>query len=233
MIVGVTNVIPVFGPYIGAVPSALLILLVSPMQCLYFVVFIIILQQLDGNVIGPAILGESTGLTAFWVLFAILLFGGMWGIAGMIVGVPLFAMIYRLLKDYLELRLYHKRLSTETEMYKDLKSIQSDVRGDKHYILYTKKEKRNANLRRDAEDKITLMQLLDQKPIDVSDAEGEQTKLKKVAGQDSQNASEKTVDDLAEGGRDEYGKAVEAGENMPGRTVEAADVLVTDKQEHK
>lgn len=233
VIVGVTNVIPVFGPYIGAVPSALLILLVSPMQCLYFVVFIIILQQLDGNVIGPAILGESTGLTAFWVLFAILLFGGMWGIVGMIVGVPLFAMIYRLLKDYLELRLYHKRLSTETEMYKDLKSIQSDVQGDKHYILYTKKEKRNANLRRDAEDKITLMQLLDQKPMDVSDAEGEQPKLKNAAGQDSQNASEKTVDDLTEGGRDEYGKVVEAGENMPGRTVEAADVLVTDKQEHK
>lgn len=118
-------------------------------------------------------------------------------------------------------------------MYKDLKSIQSDVQGDKHYILYTKKEKRNANLRRDAEDKITLMQLLDQKLMDVSDAEGEQPKLKNAAGQDSQNASEKTVDDLAEGGRDEYGKVVEAGENMPGRTVEAADVLVTDKQEHK
>lgn len=175
VIVGVTNVIPVFGPYIGAVPSALLILLVNPIQCVYFVIFIIVLQQLDGNVIGPAILGESTGLTAFWVLFAILLFGGLWGIAGMIVGVPLFAMIYRLLKDYLELRLYHKSLSTETDMYQDLKSIQTDVNGDKHYILYTKKEKRNANLRRDAEDKISLMQLLAQKPIEAPVAEDDQT----------------------------------------------------------
>ena len=166
VIVGVTNVIPVFGPYIGAVPSALLILLVNPVQCVYFVIFIIVLQQLDGNVIGPTILGESTGLTAFWVLFAILLFGGMWGIVGMIVGVPLFAMIYRLLKDYLELRLYHKSLSTETDMYEDLKSIQTDVNGDKHYILYTKREKRNANLRRDAENKISLLRLLTQEPIE-------------------------------------------------------------------
>ncbi|RHV07427.1 AI-2E family transporter [Clostridium sp. OM07-10AC] len=171
VIVGVTNVIPVFGPYIGAVPSALLILLVNPVQCVYFVIFIIILQQLDGNVIGPAILGESTGLTAFWVLFAILLFGGLWGIAGMIVGVPLFAMIYRLLKDYLELRLYHKSLSMETGMYKDLKRIRTDVNGDKHYVLYTKQEKRNANLRRDAENKISLLQLLTQKPIEAPAAE--------------------------------------------------------------
>ena len=171
VIVGVTNVIPVFGPYIGAVPSALLILLVNPVQCVYFVIFIIILQQLDGNVIGPAILGESTGLTAFWVLFAILLFGGLWGIVGMIVGVPLFAMIYRLLKDYLELRLYHKSLSMETDMYKDLKRIRTDVNGDKHYILYTKQEKRNSNLRRDAENKISLLQLLTQKPIETPDAE--------------------------------------------------------------
>lgn len=79
LIVGVTNVIPVFGPYIGAVPSVLLILIVNPVQAIYFAIWIIVLQQLDGNVIGPAILGESTGLSAFWVLFAILLFGGLWG----------------------------------------------------------------------------------------------------------------------------------------------------------
>jgi hypothetical protein len=81
---------------------------------------------LDGNVIGPAILGESTGLSAFWVLFAILLFGGMWGIVGMLVGVPLFAVIYRLLKDYLELRLHHKGLETETVMYQGLQSQSGD-----------------------------------------------------------------------------------------------------------
>lgn len=106
------------------------------------------------------------------MLFAILLFGGLWGIAGMIVGVPLFAMIYRLLKDYLELRLYHKSLSMETDMYKDLKRIRTDVNGDKHYVLYTKQEKRNANLRRDAENKISLLQLLTQKPIEAPAAEG-------------------------------------------------------------
>ncbi len=86
VIVGVTNVIPVFGPYIGAVPSTLLILLVDPKQAVYFLILIIVIQQLDGNIIGPAILGESTGLSAFWVLFSILLFGGFWGIAGMLVG---------------------------------------------------------------------------------------------------------------------------------------------------
>ena len=93
-IVGITNIIPFFGPFIGAIPCALLILLESPLKCLYFIIFILALQQLDGNVIGPLILGDSTGLPSFWVLFAILLFGGLWGVPGMIVGVPLFAVIY-------------------------------------------------------------------------------------------------------------------------------------------
>mgnify|MGYP001082992416 CR=1 FL=1 len=97
-IVGVTNVIPVFGPFIGAVPSALIILLVEPLQAFYFIIFIIVLQQVDGNVIGPKILGNTTGLSSFWVLFAILLFGGLWGFVGMIVGVPLFAVIYDVIK---------------------------------------------------------------------------------------------------------------------------------------
>lgn len=199
VIVGVTNVIPVFGPYIGAVPSALLILLVNPVQCIYFVIFIIVLQQIDGNVIGPAILGESTGLTAFWVLFAILLFGGMWGIAGMIVGVPMFAVIYRLLKDYLELRLYHKSLSPDTDMYRDLKSIQTDADGDKHYILYTKQEKRNANLRREAEDKISLMQLLNQKPMEVSSPQMTGKNAKDTEEQSVQGNKEKEdVKDITE-----------------------------------
>ena len=94
VIVGVTNMIPFFGPFIGAVPCAILLLLEDPMHCLYFLIFIILLQQLDGNVIGNIILGDSTGLSSFWVMFAILLFGGLWGIVGMIVGVPLFAVIY-------------------------------------------------------------------------------------------------------------------------------------------
>ncbi len=98
VIVGVTNIIPFFGPFIGAIPCALLLLLENPLHCLYFVIFVIILQQLDGNVIGPKILGNSTGLSSFWVLFSILLFGGLWGIVGMIVGVPLFAVIYDIVR---------------------------------------------------------------------------------------------------------------------------------------
>lgn len=98
VIVGVTNVIPFFGPFIGAIPSALLILIQDPIKAIWFLLFILVLQQLDGNVIGPAILGDSTGLSSFWVLFSILLFGGMWGFVGMIVGVPLWAVIYDVVK---------------------------------------------------------------------------------------------------------------------------------------
>ena len=138
VIVGVTNIIPVFGPYIGAIPSALLILLVDPKQALYFLILIIILQQLDGNVIGPAILGESTGLSAFWVLFSILLFGGFWGIAGMLVGCPLFAVIYRIVKDFVSIRL-RGNLSDVTTEYMDLKCIEVSE-DNTEYIRYTDEE---------------------------------------------------------------------------------------------
>lgn len=139
VIVGVTNVIPVFGPYIGAVPSALLILLVDPKQALYFLVLIIVIQQLDGNIIGPAILGESTGLSAFWVLFSILLFGGFWGIAGMLVGCPLFAVIYRIIRDFISMKLRQKELSDNTWEYMDLKSIEVSE-GKTEYVKYTSEE---------------------------------------------------------------------------------------------
>ena len=98
VIIGVTNVIPFFGPFIGAVPATLLILIQNPIKALWFVLFVLILQQLDGNIIGPKILGNTTGLSSFWVLFAILLFGGLWGFVGMIIGVPLFAVIYDIIK---------------------------------------------------------------------------------------------------------------------------------------
>lgn len=98
VIIGVTNVIPFFGPFIGAIPATLLILIQSPIKALWFVLFVLVLQQLDGNIIGPKILGNTTGLSSFWVLFAILLFGGLWGFVGMIVGVPLFAVIYDVIK---------------------------------------------------------------------------------------------------------------------------------------
>ena len=104
-IVGVTNVIPFFGPFIGAIPSILLILIESPIKALWFALFVLGLQQLDGNVIGPKILGDHTGVSSFWVLFSILLFGGLWGLVGMIVAVPLFAVIYDIIK-----RLVHRGL---------------------------------------------------------------------------------------------------------------------------
>ena len=97
-IVGITNVIPFFGPFIGAVPATLLILIEDPMKALWFVLFVFLLQQLDGNIIGPKILGDRTGLSSFWVLFTIVLFGGLWGVFGMVVGVPLFAVIYDTVK---------------------------------------------------------------------------------------------------------------------------------------
>ena len=98
VIVGVTNVIPFFGPFIGAVPSTLLIMIEDPIKGLWFIVFVFVLQQLDGNIIGPKILGDKTGLSSFWVLFAIVLCGGLWGLVGMIIGVPLIAVIYDLVR---------------------------------------------------------------------------------------------------------------------------------------
>ena len=123
VIIGVTNVIPFFGPFIGAIPCALLVLLVSPLQCLYFCIFILILQQFDGNILGPKILGDSTGLSSFWVLFSILLFGGLFGFVGMIVGVPLFAVFYSLVKDFIGWRLGRKDLSQDTDDYRGLYAI--------------------------------------------------------------------------------------------------------------
>ncbi len=117
VIVGVTNVIPFFGPFIGAIPSFVLIVLTSPMQGLYFLIVILVIQQLDGNVIGPRILGNSTGLSSFWVLFSILLFGGLFGFAGMIIAVPSWAVILNLLRQWTERRLREQELSTDTRAY--------------------------------------------------------------------------------------------------------------------
>ena len=123
VIVGVTNVIPFFGPFIGAVPSAFLILLVDPMKCLYFLIFILVLQQFDGNILGPKILGDSTGLPSFWVLFSILLFGGLFGFVGMIIAVPLMAVIIHIYNQIQEYLLSKKSLSIKEEDYVNLKRI--------------------------------------------------------------------------------------------------------------
>lgn len=126
VIIGVTNIIPFFGPFLGAIPSTLLILFIDPLQALYFVIFVIILQQVDGNIIGPKILGSSTGLSSFWVIFSITLFGGIWGILGMIIGVPIFAILFAFMKSLIETRLTSKNLSAETKKYLRLLYIDMD-----------------------------------------------------------------------------------------------------------
>lgn len=118
MIIGVTNVIPFFGPFIGAIPSILLLLIVSPQKALIFAIFVLVLQQFDGNILGPKILGDATGLTAFWVIFAVIVMGGMLGIVGMFIGVPIFATIYMIVKNTVETKLKRKKLPIDTNNYR-------------------------------------------------------------------------------------------------------------------
>lgn len=127
VIVGVTNVIPFFGPYLGAIPTAFIILLVNPMQCLYFLIFILLLQQFDGNILGPKILGNSTGLSSFMVILAILLFGGIMGIPGMIIGVPLWAVILAGIKFLRTHALQKKSMPTDESFYERLDYIVPDT----------------------------------------------------------------------------------------------------------
>ncbi|MFI3170822.1 MAG: AI-2E family transporter [Eubacteriales bacterium] len=127
VIIGVTNVIPYFGPFIGAVPCAILILLQNPIQMVYFVIFIIVLQQVDGNIIGPKILGDSTGLSAFWVVFSILLFGGLFGFPGMLVGVPTFAVIYYIVGLFINQKLEKKNLPTTSEIYDEYSYVDAST----------------------------------------------------------------------------------------------------------
>lgn len=126
VIVGVTNVIPFFGPYIGAIPSAILIMLSDPKMGIYFILFILVLQQLDGNVIGPKILGDSTGLSAFWVMFSILLGGGLFGFVGMILGVPTFAVFYYIVNMLINNKLEKRKLPIETDCYDKMSYVDSD-----------------------------------------------------------------------------------------------------------
>lgn len=123
VIIGITNIIPFFGPFIGAIPSGILVLMIDPLACLYFVIFIFLLQQFDGNILGPKILGDSTGLSAFWVIFAILIGGGLFGFVGMVIGVPAFALIYSIITELLEKRLKSKRIPVETKEFYDLDHI--------------------------------------------------------------------------------------------------------------
>uniref|UniRef100_UPI0040574564 AI-2E family transporter n=1 Tax=Agathobacter sp. TaxID=2021311 RepID=UPI0040574564 len=126
VIIGVTNVIPFFGPFIGAVPSIILVLIQSPIHAVYLAIFILILQQVDGNIIGPKILGDTTGLSSFWVLFSILVAGGVFGFLGMLLGVPVFAVIYYILQETINHRMEKRKLPKETQKYIELESITSE-----------------------------------------------------------------------------------------------------------
>lgn len=123
VIIGVTNVIPFFGPFIGAIPCAILVFLISPKQCLYFIGLILVLQQFDGNILGPKILGNSTGVSSFGVLFSILLFGGLYGFVGMIIAVPLMAVIIHIYNQIQDHFLAKKNLSSKEEDYVNLDRI--------------------------------------------------------------------------------------------------------------
>ena len=116
-IIGITNIIPFFGPFIGAIPSFFIILFVSPIKALWFLLIILIIQQIDGNIIGPKILGDSLGISAFWILFSLLISGKLFGFIGMVIGVPLFTIIYSIIKDIIENRLDKKGLPTDSVDY--------------------------------------------------------------------------------------------------------------------
>ena len=123
VIVGVTNIIPFFGPFIGAVPSAIIILMVNPMKCLIFIIFIVVLQQVDGNIIGPKILGSSIGINGFWVMFSIILGAGLFGFWGMLLGVPVFVVIYTTINNLIVRKLKSDDLPFDVEEYNDLDHI--------------------------------------------------------------------------------------------------------------
>lgn len=138
VVVGVTNIIPVFGPFIGAVPSLFLVVLESPWHALYLLIFIIILQQVDGNIIGPKILGNSTGLSSFWVMFAILIGGGMFGFLGMLLGVPVFALIYYIIRKLVNNSIQKRRLPMNTDAYVHMAKVDEKT----HSFLYKEESKK-------------------------------------------------------------------------------------------
>lgn len=154
LIIGVTNLIPIFGPFIGAIPCALLLLLDNPIQAVYFIIFICILQLFDGNILKPKVLGDTIGLSPFWILFSILLFGGLFGILGFIFGVPMFAVIYYVVKRIIEALLRKKDLPTETGSYVNVSRMNPEdqtlqlnekrIRGDILYDGKVGREKRSA-----------------------------------------------------------------------------------------
>ena len=119
VVVGVTNIIPFFGPFIGAVPSGIILLIIEPVAALKFALMILVLQQIDGNIIGPKILGKTTKLASFWVMFAIIVSGGLFGFVGMILGVPVFAILYTYVSRAINRKLETREMETDTLLYED------------------------------------------------------------------------------------------------------------------
>ncbi|MGN0585672.1 MAG: AI-2E family transporter, partial [Oscillospiraceae bacterium] len=142
VVIGVTNIIPFFGPFIGAIPCAFLLLVAAPKQVIPFVIFIIILQQFDGNILGPKILGDSTGLSSFWVMFAIFLGGGLFGFAGMLLGVPVFAVIYSLVSEFIDFLLSKKGASTNTDDYLPVSEEETPPEKSEFKIKYFEKARK-------------------------------------------------------------------------------------------
>ena len=128
VVVGCTNVIPVFGPFLGAIPCGFILLIVNPFSSVEFLIMILILQQFDGNVLGPKILGESTGLSALWVLFSIIVGGSLLGFVGMLIGVPAFAVIYSLIAEYTDIRLAKKGINAQGEPVQPPQEDDSDIK---------------------------------------------------------------------------------------------------------
>lgn len=169
LIVGVTNIIPFFGPFIGAIPCILLLFMINPLHSLYFALFVLALQQFDGNILGPAILGESTGISSFWVIFSITLFGGLWGVTGMIVGVPLFAVLYAIIKTALVTKLSKKDLPISTRKYINVDYIEENTNNfidllppsvieanEKEQKRLIKEEKRSKHINKFNKNKISI-----------------------------------------------------------------------------
>lgn len=146
IIIGVTNIIPVFGPFIGAVPCTLIILMAEPIKAIVFMVLIFIIQQVDGNIIGPKILGSKVGINGFWVMFAIVVCGGLMGIPGMIIGVPLFVLIIAGYNYIVNYALKKRGLATETALYEDMaymdESTGTPVPKEPHQMTVGKKTKK-------------------------------------------------------------------------------------------
>ncbi len=140
--IGITNIIPFFGPFIGAIPSMILIFVVNPIQALYFLLFIIVLQQFDGNLLGPKILGNSVGVSSFMVVVAILVGSGFFGFVGMIIGVPLFAVLTAVVQTLVVERMHKKHLPTDLEAYHNV----GRVLGDTHEVEPPKPDMKKASL---------------------------------------------------------------------------------------